>query len=153
MRHYDNEVIVRKMVEAQGYTITDNNDLIIEKGRTLKMAVPSELVPYCPKCGQPMNVNLRSDSTFVEDKGWEEAQNRYNDFIRRHSNLKVLFLELGVGANTPIIIKYPFWNMTVANPKATYACINYGEALCPRDINKQSICLDADIATVLRDWK
>ena len=150
---YDNEVIVRKMVEAQGYTITDNNDLIIEKGRTLKMAVPSELVPYCPKCGQPMNVNLRSDSTFVEDKGWEEAQNRYNDFIRRHSNLKVLFLELGVGANTPIIIKYPFWNMTVANPKATYACINYGEALCPRDINKQSICLDVDIATVLRDWK
>lgn len=150
---YDNEVIVRKMVEAQGYTITDNNDLIIEKGRTLKMAVPSELVPYYPKCGQPMNVNLRSDSTFVEDKGWEKAQNRYNDFIRRHSNLKVLFLELGVGANTPIIIKYPFWNMTVANPKATYACINYGEALCPRDINKQSICLDADIATVLRDWK
>ncbi|MDO5350185.1 MAG: Sir2 silent information regulator family NAD-dependent deacetylase [Lachnospiraceae bacterium] len=150
---YDNEDIVRKMVEAQGYTITERNDLIIENGKPLKMTVPYEFVPYCHKCGKPMNVNLRSDSTFAEDKGWAEAQNRYCDFLRRHRNLHILFLELGVGANTPVIIKYPFWKMTAANPKAIYACINYGEAFCPRDIDKQSICLDADIGAVLEDWQ
>lgn len=148
---YDNEDIVRKMVESQGYTITERNDLMIENGKELKMAIPSELVPYCHKCGKPMNVNLRSDSTFVEDKGWVEAQNRYSDFLRRHRNLRILFLELGVGANTPVIIKYPFWKMTAENPKAVYACINYGEAICPRDIEKQSICLNADIGAVLKD--
>lgn len=147
---YDNEDVVRRMVEAQGFTITETNDLVMEKGKSPKMAIPSELVPYCPKCGKPMNVNLRSDNTFVEDTGWYTAQNRYADFLRRHEGLNILFLELGVGGNTPVIIKYPFWKMTAANPKAIYACINYGEAFCPRDIEKQAICLDADIGKVIR---
>lgn len=147
---YDNEEIVRRMVEAQGFTVTENNDLIVEEGKTLKMAVPSELVPYCPKCGKPMSVNLRSDHTFVEDTGWHVAQKRYEDFIRRHHNLPVLFLELGIGSNTPAIIKLPFWKMTAANPKATYACINYGEAFCPEDIEKRSICINSDIGEILK---
>lgn len=150
---YDNEDVIHKMVEAQGFTVAENNDLIVEKGRTLKMTVPSELIPYCPKCGKPMTVNLRTDDTFVEDTGWHTAQNRYGDFIRRHSNLSVLYLELGVGGNTPVIIKYPFWQMTAQNPKAVYACINYGEAFCPRDIEKQSICLDGDIGKAIKDWQ
>lgn len=149
---YDNEDIVRRMVEAQGFSVTENNDLVVEEGKKLKMEIPSELVPYCPKCGKPMTVNLRSDSTFVEDRGWFAAQDRYGDFIRRHKNLHVLFLELGVGANTPVIIKYPFWKMTAENPNAVYACINYGEAFCPREIEKHSICLDADIGKVIKDW-
>lgn len=148
---YDNEDIVRRMVEAQGFTVIENNDLFVEENKLLKMKIPSELVPYCPKCGEPMTVNLRSDNTFVEDKGWHITQNRYGDFIRRHKDLHILFLELGVGANTPVIIKYPFWKMTAENKKAVYACINYGEALCPYNIEKQSICLNADIGKVLED--
>lgn len=147
---YDNEDIVRRMVEAQGFTVIENNDLFVEENKLLKMKIPSELVPYCSKCGEPMTVNLRSDNTFVEDKGWHIAQNRYGDFIRRHKDLHILFLELGVGANTPVIIKYPFWKMTAENKKAVYACINYGEALCPYDIEKQSICLNADIRKVIK---
>ena len=142
---YDNEDAVRRMVEAQGFTITETNDLVMENGKSPKMAVPSELIPHCPKCGKPMNVNLRSDNTFVEDVGWHTAQNRYADFLRRHEGLNILFLELGVGGNTPVIIKYPFWHMTARNKDATYACINYGEAFAPDEIRKQSICIDAGI--------
>ncbi len=129
---YDNEAVVRQMAAQQK-----------------DMKIPSELVPRCPVCGAPMNVNLRCDDTFVEDDGWHQAAERYSDFIRRHENMHVLFLELGVGANTPVIIKYPFWRMTAKNPKAVYACVNKGEAFCPHEIENQSICLDDDIANVL----
>lgn len=150
---YDNEDSIRRMVEAQGYTVTEDNDLMVEKGVSPQMAVPSELIPYCPKCGKPLNVNLRSDNTFVEDKGWHIAQNRYEDFLRRHNGLNILFLELGVGGNTPVIIKYPFWRMTARNRNATYACINYGEAFAPDEIQKQSICIDMDIDTVITELR
>lgn len=146
---YDNIEIVRKMIEAQGYTITDNNNLLIKSGALPKMTIPSELVPHCPKCGAPMAVNLRSDNTFVEDEGWHAAQNRYTEFLRRHDGLRILFLELGVGGNTPVIIKYPFWRMTAQNKNAIYVCINNGEAFAPGEIRKQSICINAGIDEVL----
>ncbi|MCD8086371.1 MAG: Sir2 silent information regulator family NAD-dependent deacetylase [Clostridiales bacterium] len=130
---YDNEAAVRQMVNEQR-----------------DMKIPPELIPRCPVCGAPMNVNLRCDDTFVEDAGWHRAAERYSDFIRRHEHLHVLFLELGVGANTPVIIKYPFWQMTAKNPRAVYACINQGEAFCPGEIQRQSICMDADINTVFQ---
>lgn len=117
------------------------------------MAVPSELLPKCPVCGKPMTVNLRSDNSFVEDKGWHEAAGRYEDFIRRHKNLHILFLEIGVGYNTPGIIKYPFWQMTMTNHYAVYACLNYGEAICPNEIKKQSLCINEDIGNVLAKLK
>ena len=129
---YDNEAMVRKMVAEQE-----------------NMRIPSSLLPRCPVCGAPMSMNLRTDSTFVEDEGWMAAAGRYQDFIRCHKGRKVLFLELGVGGNTPGIIKYPFWQMTAANPKAVYVCVNYGEAACPKEIEKQSICIDGDIGKVL----
>lgn len=129
---YDNEEAVRQMVAGQG-----------------DMRIPTELVPRCPVCGKPMAMNLRSDNTFVEDEGWHRAAGRYHDFLRRHDGLKVLFLELGVGANTPAIIKYPFWKMTYANPNAAYACINFGEAFSPPEIRGRSICINADIGDVL----
>lgn len=147
---YDNRDIVRRMVEAQGFTITESNDLVRENGRSPKMAVPSELVPRCPKCGKPMNVNLRSDNTFVEDKGWHTAQSHYTDFLRRHEGLNILFLELGVGGNTPGIIKYPFWQMTAQNPKAVYTCVNYGEACAPKEIADRSILINADVGEVIK---
>ena len=132
---YVNEQMVRDMVEQQK-----------------DMKIPTELIPKCPKCGKPLTMNLRSDDKFVEDKGWYEAAKRYHDFLNTHDG-KVLFLELGVGYNTPGIIKYPFWQMAAQNPEATYACVNYGEAVCPEDIREQSICIDGDIGQVIEELR
>ena len=132
---YENEEMIRNMVEQQK-----------------DMRIPTDLIPKCPKCGKPLTMNLRSDDKFVEDKGWHEAAKRYHDFLNSH-NGKILYLELGVGYNTPSIIKYPFWQMTAGNPDATYACVNYGEAVCPEDIREQSICIDGDIGTVINELR
>lgn len=138
---YDNEEQVRAMVAAQTERAT-------ETGHPC-MRIPSELIPHCPVCGRPMITNLRCDNTFVEDEGWHAAAERYHEFLRRHEGMNVIYLELGVGANTPGIIKYPFWQYTAANPKATYVCINMGEACCPADIEHQSILLDAGADAVI----
>lgn len=131
---WDNEELVRRMYAEQR-----------------DMRVPMELVPRCPVCGAPIAMNLRSDDTFVQDEGWYAAAGRYSDFLRRHERLHVLYLELGVGMNTPVIIKYPFWRMTHENPKAVHACVNLGEAYAPREIAPRSICIDGDIDSVLRE--
>ena len=129
---YDNEECVKDMLEFQE-----------------DMRIPTELVPRCPKCGKPMTMNLRSDNTFVQDDGWYRSAERYEEFLRRHENLHILFLELGIGYNTPAIIKYPFWHMTVENPKAVYACVNFGEAVCPKEIESQSICINSEIQKII----
>lgn len=131
---YDNKEIVEKMLLQQ---------------KDLK--IPSSLIPYCPKCGAFMTMNLRCDQTFVQDEGWYQGQFRYNDFINKHRDLKIIYLELGVGQNTPVIIKYPFWNYTNSNKKATYVCINYGESFCPDEIKKQAILINGDIDQVIND--
>lgn len=113
------------------------------------MKIPAELIPKCPKCGKPLTMNLRSDDKFVEDEGWHLAAERYENFLRTRENQKILFLELGVGYNTPVIIKYPFWQMTAQNSEAVYACVNYGEAVCPKEIDEQAICIDRDIGEML----
>ena len=150
---YDNELGIRKMVEAQGYVIGTDGTMVLPEGVPPEMKIPSKLVPYCPECGRPMSMNLRADDTFVEDAGWHEAGRRYSDFLREHQDGRVLFLELGVGMNTPGIIKYPFWQMTAQNPKAVYACINYGEAVAPEEIRDRSICMQEDIGEVLKQIK
>ena len=129
---FENEDMVRKMMERQK-----------------DIRIPSGLLPVCPHCGKPLTMNLRSDSRFVEDEGWHLAAERYENFIRTRKDLRILFLELGVGYNTPGIIKYPFWQMTAENPQAVYACINDGEAVCPREIEGQSLCINGDIGWVL----
>ena len=132
-RHtYDNEEAVRRMVAAQ---------------QDLK--IPGELVPRCPVCGAPMAMNLRCDHRFVEDAGWQAARARYEAFLGLHRTGRVLYLELGVGDNTPVIIKYPFWQLTAQNPQAVYCCVNLGAAYAPRELAGRALCLDADIATVL----
>lgn len=130
---YDNAETIRKMFEQQK-----------------NMRIPSELIPRCPVCGKPLTMNLRSDEKFVEDEGWHEACKRYEEFVNTRKG-KVLYLELGVGYNTPVIIKYPFWQMTENNPEATYACVNFGEAVCPENIREQSICINGDIGQVIED--
>lgn len=128
---WDNEELIRRMMEEQR-----------------DMRIPTELLPRCPKCGKPLTMNLRSDDKFVQDKGWYAAAQRYEDFLRRHKGSSMLFLELGVGYNTPGIIKYPFWNMTAQNPKAIYACLNAGQAYTPKGILSQTISINDDIGGV-----
>ena len=113
------------------------------------MRVPAALLPRCPKCGKPMTMNLRTDDRFVEDEGWHQAAVRYQGFLDAHEGQRVLYLELGVGYNTPGIIKLPFWQMTARNPSAAYACINLGEAVCPDEIAPQAVCINGDIAAVI----
>ena len=129
---YDNEAEVRQMLAQQQNT-----------------KITAELVPHCPVCGAPMTMNLRCDDTFVQDRGWYAASERYADFLSWHKQGKVLYLELGVGNNTPVIIKYPFWRYTLENPDAVYVCINHGQAYAPREIVDRSICLNMDIGQVL----
>jgi len=131
---YDNEAMVKDMIEFQE-----------------DMKIPTELIPKCPKCGKPMTMNLRSDDKFVEDEGWHRAAERYDDFLRKHEGQHILFLELGVGYNTPVIIKYPFWKMTAKNPNAVYACLNFGEAYAPDEIKEQSVLINGDIHEVLNN--
>lgn len=146
---YDNEEAVRKMVLAQGCEIAADGSLIVSQKKKLLSTIPSELIPVCSHCGRPLTMNLRSDATFVEDEGWRRAAERYENFLRTRNNMKILFLELGVGYNTPGIIKYPFWQMTARNPKSTYACLNYDEAFAPNEIRKQSVCISGDIGETL----
>ncbi len=145
---YDNKETVKAMLEAQGVGFAEDGALIVPEHP--EMVVPTELVPHCPVCGKPMSMNLRADDTFVEDEGWHQAAERYSLFVQRHQNLKVLFLELGTGWNTPSIIKYNFWRMTNQWPEATYVCINLGDAYTPKEIEKKSICIDDDIDAVLK---
>ena len=129
---WDNEAIIRQMVAEQK-----------------DMKIPSALIPRCPHCGKPLTMNLRSDDSFVEDDGWHAAAGRYANFLRTREGQKILFLELGVGYNTPVIIKYPFWQMTAKNSRATYACVNRGEVFCPDEIADRAVCVDGDIGEVL----
>ena len=130
----------------------DNEETVLKMYREQKdMKIPSYLIPRCPVCGKPMSMNLRSDDTFVEDEGWKRAAARYTEFLKKYEGEKVVFLELGVGGNTPAIIKYPFWKMTYANKNATYVCINKGEAFCPDEIKNRSAVIDGDIGEILCD--
>lgn len=148
---YDNQEIVEKMLEAQGF-VRDNEGIFqLSEDKTLKMSISTELIPICPDDGLPMTMNLRTDESFVEDAGWKMAAKRYQDFLHSHKGKHVLYWELGVGMNTPVIIKFPFWQYTEVNPNAYYACLNLGEAGCSREISERSICLNADIGQVLRD--
>jgi len=130
---YDNEELIKKMIEQQK-----------------DMKIPTSLIPYCPHCGKPMTMNLRCDDTFVEDEGWHQAYFRYQDFIRRHQDLKIVYLELGVGQNTPGIIKYPFFRFVERNKNATYICINK-DTYCPQSMEKRAYCISEDIKNVIDD--
>ena len=148
---YDNQETVEKMLEVQGFVRDDAGIFQLPEDKKLKMSIPTELIPICPDDGLPMAMNLRVDENFVEDAGWKMAAKRYQDFLHSHKGKHVLYWELGVGMNTPVIIKFPFWRYTEENPNAYYACLNLGEAGCSREISERSICLNADIGQVLRD--
>ena len=147
---FDNEEWVMQTMEAQGFVRNEDGVFDVPADRKLSMRIPTELIPKCPDDGSDMTMNLRSDDSFVEDEGWHRASAAYSDFLKRHEGLHVLFLEIGVGANTPVIVKYPFWQMTNENKNAVYACLNYNEAYCPKQIEKRSIVIDGDSGEVIR---
>ena len=146
---FDNEEWVAKAMAAQRFVRDEKGFFAVPEDKNIKMTIPTDLIPRCPVYGGKVTMNLRSDDTFVEDDGWHEAAERYENFIRTRTG-KVLFLELGVGYNTPVIIKIPFWNMTTQNPDATYACVNKGEAVTLEEIKNRSICIDGDIGDVIK---
>ncbi|MBQ4255045.1 MAG: Sir2 silent information regulator family NAD-dependent deacetylase [Bacilli bacterium] len=131
---YDNESLVKEMLTNL------NNGLI-----------PSSLIPKCPVCGEEMSMNLRSDNSFVEDEMWHKANGRYSSFIDENKDKRILFLELGVGWNTPGIIKYPFMQMTYRFHDATYISINKGKNILPKEIESKSMIIDEDIAKIINE--
>ena len=152
---YDNEDWVMKTMQSQGFVMDEQGAFSVPENKNISMRIPSNLIPKCPDDNLDVTMNLRADDSFVEDEGWYKASENYCNFLRTNENRHILFLELGVGANTPVIIKYPFWQMTMDNKKAVYACINYGEAFCPSEIEDRSICIDGDIGKILskiRGW-
>lgn len=146
---YDNEEWVLKAIEAQGFKKNSEGIFEVPQNKKISMKIPTELIPKCPD-GSDVIMNLRADSSFVEDEGWHRASKNYYNFLEKYKDKHILFLELGVGNNTPVIIKYPFWQMTMENKNAIYACINYNEAFCPTQIKDRSICIDGDIGDVLK---
>ena len=146
---YDNEAWVMQAMAAQGFVRDERGVFNLPQNGGLKMRIPSTLIPTCPDDGSPVAMNLRADDSFVEDAGWHAAAKRYAHFVNAHEKGPILYLELGVGANTPVIIKFPFWKMTMANPEAIYACVNFGEAYCPKQIERQAVCIQDDIGDVL----
>ena len=146
---YDNEEWVMQAMEAQGFVRNEKGIFEITAGGSVSMKIPALLIPKCPDDGSDVTMNLRADDSFVEDEGWHRASAAYANFRRRHEGMHVLFLEIGVGMNTPVICKYPFWQMTKDNPKAVYACLNFNDAYCPVEIEKQSVCIDGDSAEVI----
>ena len=148
---YDNEAWVTEAMEAQGFVRDEENVFQPPVNGELLMRIPSELIPKCPDGGADVTMNLRADDSFVEDTGWHMASAAYSEFLRKHAGLHVLYLEIGVGMNTPVIVKYPFWQMTNDNPKAVYACLNFSEAYCPEQIEKQSVCINGDCGEVIEE--
>jgi len=146
---YDNEAWVMKAISAQRFLPDENGVFQLPKDHLTSMRIPSEMIPHTPN-GGAVTMNLRSDDTFVEDDGWHAASANYAGFLKEIAGKHVLYLEIGVGANTPVIIKYPFWAMSQENAKATYACLNFNEAFCPRQIEKQSICIDGDAGELIK---
>ena len=147
---YDNESAISAMMESQGFVRDENGKFVFPESGSVTMKVPTELIQRCPECGAPMTMNLRADDSFVQDAGWDAAAERYSLFLKRHEHMNVVYLELGVGYNTPGIIKYPFWQMTAQNPNAAYICLNNGQAYCPAEIENQAICVDGDIWEIMK---
>ena len=148
---WDNGEAVRRMVLSQGYEIGERNDLILPEGKTAAMAVPSALLPKCPNCGRPLTMNLRSDDRFVEDEGWKSAAVEYEAWVTAHRDKAVVYLEIGVGYNTPGIIKYSFWQQVFQNERAFYACLNMEKEPLPEQIRSRSIVIGGDSHEVIQE--
>ena len=133
---YDGEELFRKMDAAR-------KDCL----------VPSDLVPKCPVCGGKMAMHLRCDQYFVEDEAWHEAADRYADFLEGNKAKKVVLLELGVGFNTPIIIRFPFEKLVRDFASYSLIRLNKDEAVVPESFGKRAIGIGGDMAAAVTDLR
>ncbi|MBR3017627.1 MAG: Sir2 silent information regulator family NAD-dependent deacetylase [Clostridia bacterium] len=148
---WDNEAMIRGMILAQGFIIGENNDLTLPDGTVAAMRITSDLLPRCPSCGRPLTMNLRSDDKFVEDEGWQKAAVEYEVWLTAHRHERVVFLEIGVGYNTPGIIKYSFWQQVYQNPEAIYVCLNMEALPVPEAIRDRSMVISGDSDQVIQE--
>ncbi len=148
---FDNEEWVMKAMAAQGFVKNDKGLFEMPENGSVRTEIPADLIPKHPEDGSEVTMNLRSDDSFVEDEGWHKAADAYAKFLDKYERKRVLFLEIGVGMNTPVIIKYPFWQMTYDNEDAFYASLNFDEAYCPEQIEKRSVFIDGDSGEAIRE--
>ena len=148
---WDNEEMVRRMILSQGFVLGEHNELCLPEGRAAAMRVPTELLPKCPNCGRPLTMNLRADDKFAEDEGWQAAALKYEAWVTAHQHQKVVYLETGVGYNTPGIIKYNFWQQVYQNKNATYVCLNMEDSPVPNEIKDRSIVISGDSAQIIQE--
>lgn len=127
-----------------------NEELVSEMiKKTTDCKIPAELVPHCPVCGGAMDVNLRKDGYFVEDENWELSNKRYSAFLKKAGQGKITLLELGVGFNTPGVIRYPFENLTYRNESASLIRLNKNHPLGPAENEKRTISFTEEMDTVI----
>lgn len=115
--------------------------------------IPTYMVPKCPICGGPMTMNLRCDQYFVQDEAWYQAEKRFGDFLNEalKSQKKLLLLELGVGFNTPTIIRFPFEKLVKENKQVNLIRLNLNEAVIPESIEQQAVGINKDIKQTIKD--
>lgn len=132
-----------------------NNKELVEKWlrNTKNCKIPSDLVMKCPVCGGNMDMNLRKDANFVQDKNWYRQSEKYEDFLSRSKGKNVVLLEIGVGFNTPGIIRFPFERMTAISEKTTLIRINKDYPNPMLEIKNKTISFDEDTNKIIEDLK
>jgi NAD-dependent SIR2 family protein deacetylase len=148
---YDDKDLLRQMIAAQGYVEDAQGHFHAPEDHAVRMTVPEDLIPHCPVCGREMDFNLFWDDRFVRDKGWHIAHDRYEAWLSEHKTGKMLYLELGVGFNSPGVIKYPFWQMTADNPDAVFATIDLNQPCTWKSIMDRSIVIQGDLDQAVSD--
>lgn len=116
-------------------------------------SIPSYMVPKCPVCGGPMEMNLRSDQYFVEDEAWHKSEKRFGEFLRKCENQKTVLLELGVGFNTPTIIRFPFEKLVREHKDMSLIRLNLDEAVVPEEFEERVIGIDEDMVKSVEDLR
>ena len=131
-----------------------NYDLVNEWLKNTKdCKIPSNLVPKCPVCGGNMEMNLRKDANFVQDENWYKQDKRYGEFLNKSQDKNLLLLEIGVGFNTPGIIRFPFEQMVYNNIHTNLVRINKDYAFTNKEIENKTILFDEDVNTIIEDLR
>lgn len=145
---YDNEQLILKMLMSQNFLEKTNDGYTITHRSKWKMVIDSNFIPKCPVCGKNMTMNLRADDTFIQDNGLEEHLKLYEKFLCETKGKKLVLLEIGVGYNTPVIIKYPFEKMTYQYENINLIRFNKDYAICPKEIKEKTILFDENISEI-----
>lgn len=113
--------------------------------------IPSYMVPKCPVCGGAMDMNLRKDNHFVQDEAWYAAEERFSDYLSEAIDQKLVLVELGVGFNTPTIIRFPFEKLVREHENINLIRLNLDQAIVPKSFGKRAVGINADMADSILD--